>query len=132
MTSSSTETNRRGVSALSGHRRQDGWTSTLYACGGSGGCDELAGERLPKQRPHVIEGKKDEEEACKGEEHPDHNADDHLVARLPHPDEEAGPIVFHSSSNLSEIRNDTELRATVSAAAKVSEDILVKDAEIKK
>ena len=139
MTSSSTETNRRGVSALSERGRQDGWTSTPYTCGGSsgsGGCDELAGERLPKRRPHLIEGKKDEEEAClttakKGEEHPDRNADEHLGARLPHPGEESGSIVFHSSSNTSEIRNDSnESRATASAAAKVSEDILVKDAEI--
>ena len=60
MTSSITETNRRGVSALSEHRRQGGWTSTPYTCGGSsgsGGCDELAGERLPKQRPHLIDGR---------------------------------------------------------------------------
>ena len=86
MTSSGTETNRRGVSALSEHRRQDGWTSTPNTCGGSsgsGGCDELAGERLPKQRPHLIEGEKDEEETCpttakKSEEHPDRNADEHL------------------------------------------------------
>ena len=139
MTSSSTETNRRGVSALSEHKRQDDWTSTPSICGGcsgSGGCDELAGKRLPKQRPHLIERIKDEEEAClttakKGEEHPDRNADEHLGARLPHPGEEAGSIVFHSSSNTSEIRNDNnESRATASAAAKVSEDILVKDAEI--
>ena len=142
MTSSSTETNRRGVSALSEHWRQDGWTSTPCTCGGSsggsgsGGCDELAGERLPKQRPHLIEGKKDEEEAClttakKREEHPDRNADEHLGARLPQRDEEAGSILFHSSSNTSEIRNDNnESRATASAAEKVSEDILVKDAEI--
>ena len=58
----------------------------------------LAGERLPKQRPHLSERKKDEEEDClkstdKGEEHP-------------------------------------ESRVTVSAAAKVSEDISAKDAEI--
>ena len=61
MKSSCTETNRRGVSALSEHRRQDGWTSTPCTCGGSGcsgGCDELAGERLPKQRPRLTEGKK--------------------------------------------------------------------------
>ena len=46
---------------------------------------------------------------------------------------EAGSIVFHSSSNTSEIRNDNnESRATASAAAKVSEDILVKDAEIRR
>ena len=60
-TSSSTKTSRMCVSALIEHRRQDGWTSTPYTCGGSGcsgGCDELVGERLPKQRPHLIEGKK--------------------------------------------------------------------------
>ena len=69
--------------------------------------------------------------AKKGEEHPDRNADEHLGARLPHPGEEAGSIVFHSSSNTSEIRNDNnESRATEAAAAKVSEDTLVKDAEI--
>ena len=139
MKSSSTETSRRGVSALIEHRRQDGWTSTPYACGSSGcsgGCGELAGEGLPKQRPHLIEGKKKEEEACpttakKDEEHPDRNADEHLGARRPHPGEEAGSIVFHSSSNTSEKRNDNnEARATASAAAKVSEDISVKDAEI--
>ena len=65
--SSSTETNQRGVSALSEHGRQDGWTSTPCICGGSsdsGGCGEMAGERLPKQRPHLIEGTKDEEKAC--------------------------------------------------------------------
>ena len=139
MKSSSTETNRWGVSALSEHRRQDGWTCTPYTCGGSsdsGGCDEMAGERLPKQRPHLIEGIKDEKEAClttakKDEEHPDRNANEHLGARLPHPGEEAGSIVFHFSSNTSKKRNDNnEARATASAAAKVSEDISVKDAEI--
>ena len=67
----------------------------------------------------------------KGKDHPDRNADEHLGARLPHPGEEAGSIVLHSSSNTSERRNDNnESRATASAAAKVSEDILVKDAEI--
>ena len=39
--------------------------------------------------------------------------------------------MFHSSSNTSEIRNDeNESRATASAAAKVSEDMSVKDADI--
>ena len=38
--------------------------------------------------------------------------------------------IAHSSSNTSEIRNDNgEARATASAAAKVSEDMSVKDAE---
>ena len=42
-----------------------------------------------------------------------------------------GSIAFRSSSNTSEIRNDNnEARATASAAAKVSEDVSVKDAEI--
>ena len=80
--------------------------------------------------------KKKEEESCpttakKDEEHPDRNTEKHLAARLPHPGEEAGSIAFHSSSNTSEIRNDNdEARATASAAAKVSEDMSVKDAEI--
>ena len=39
--------------------------------------------------------------------------------------------MFHSSSNTCEIRSDNnEARATASAAAKVSEDMSVKDAEI--
>ena len=49
------------VSALSEHRRLDGWTSTpcTYGSSGcSGGCDVLAGEGLPKQRPRLFEGKK--------------------------------------------------------------------------
>ena len=137
--SSSTETSRRGVTALIEHRRQDGWTSTPYTCGGSGcsgGCDELAGERLPKQRPHLIERTEDEEEAFlttakKGEELPDRNTAEHLGARLLHLDEKAGSIVFHFSSNMSEIRKgNNEARATASAAAKVIEDWSIKDAEI--
>ena len=90
------KTRRRGVSALIEHRRQDDWTYTSCTCGGSGcsgGCDVLAGERLPKQRPQ-------------DEEHPDHNTEEHLGARFPHQGEEAGSIVFHSSSNTSEIKND--------------------------
>ena len=96
----------------------------------------MAGERLPKQRPDLIEGTNDEEEAClttakKDEEPPDRNAAENLGARLPHPDEQAGSIAFHSSSNMNEIRNDSnEPRATASAAATVSEDMSVKDAEI--
>ena len=139
MKSSSTDTNRRSVSALSEHRRQDGWTSTPYSCGGSSdssGYDEKAGERLPKQRPHLIEGTKDEEEACvttakKDEEPPDRNTAEHLGARHLHPDEEAGSIVFHFSSNMSETRKyNNEARATACAAAQVIEDLSIKDAEI--
>ena len=114
-------TRRRGVSALIEHRRQDDWTYTSCTCGGSGcsgGCDVLAGERLPKQRPQ-------------DEEHPDLNIEEHLGARFPHQVEEAGSIVFHSSSNTSEVKNDNnEARATASAAAKVSEDLSIKDDEI--
>ena len=78
----------------------------------------LAGERLPKQRPQ-------------DEEHPEHNTEEHFGARFPHQGEEADSIVFHSSSNTSEIKNDNnEARATASAAAKVSEGLSIKDAEI--
>ena len=114
-------TRRRGVSALIEHRRQDDWTfspCTNGRSGCSGGCDVLAGERLPKQRPQ-------------GEEHPEHKTEQHLGAQSPHQDEEAGSIVFHSSSNTSEIKNDNnEARVMASAAAKVSEDLSIKDAEI--
>ena len=54
-----------------------------------------------------------------------------LVRQVPHQDEEAGSIVFHSSSNTSEIKNDNnEARVMASAAAKVSEYLSIKDAEI--
>ena len=78
----------------------------------------LAGQRLPKQRPQ-------------GEEHPEHKTEEHLGAQFSHQDEEAGSVVFHSSSNTSEIKNDNnEARVMASAAAKVSEDLSIKDAEI--
>ena len=57
----------------------------------------LAGERLPKQRPQ-------------GDEHPEHKSEEHLGAQIPHQDEEAGSIVFHSSSNTSEVKNDNNER----------------------
>ena len=86
--------------------------------GCSGGCDLLARERLPKQRPL-------------GDEHPEHNSEEHLGAQVPHQVEEAGSIVFHSSSNASEFKNDNkEAQVTTSAAAKESEEFLDKDAEI--
>ena len=48
-----------------------------------------------------------------------------------HQGEEAASVVFHSSSNTSEIKNDNnEARVMASAAAKVSEDLSIKDAEI--
>ena len=62
----------------------------------------LAGERLPT-RPH-------------GDDHPEHNPEEHLVAQVPHQDEEAGSV--------------KEARVMASAAAKVSEDMSIKDAEI--
>ena len=78
----------------------------------------LAGERLPKQPPH-------------GDVHPERNSEEHLGAQVPHQDEEAGSIVFHSSSNASEFKNvNNEARVTASAAAKVIEDFPHKDAEI--
>ena len=159
MKRSSKVANQRGGIAQHEHRRQDGWTSTPRGSddgkkgserdrmtgerlqnrrphplvkiedeegahevdtgsGCSGGCDMLAGERLPKQRPH-------------GDEHPEHNPEEHLVAQVPHQDEEAGSIVFHSSSKASEFKNDNkEAQVTTSAAAKESEEFLDKDAEI--
>ena len=39
----------------------------------------MAGERLPKQRPH-------------GDEHPEQNSEEHFGAQVPHQDEEAGSI----------------------------------------
>ena len=61
---------------------------------------------------------------------PEHNSEEHLGAQVPRQDEEAGSIVFHSSSNTSEIKNDNnEARVMASAAAKVSEDLSTKDAE---
>ena len=78
----------------------------------------LAGERLPKHRPQ-------------GDDHPEHNSEEHLDAQVPHQDEEAGSIVFHSSSNASEFKNDNkEARVMASAAATVSEDFPNKDVEI--
>ena len=88
--------------------------------GCSGGCDLLAGERLPKQRPL-------------GDGHPERNSEEHLGAQVPHQVEEAGSIVFHFSSNASEFKNDNkEAQVTTSAAAKKNEECLDKDAEILK
>ena len=70
---------------------------------GCSGCVLLAGERLPKQRPH-------------DDEHPEHNPKEHLGVRVPHQDDEAGSI--------------KEVRAITSAEAKESEDFLDKDVEI--
>ena len=72
MKRSSTVANQRGVPAQHEHRRQDGWT-----CTPRGSDDEkkgserdmLAGERLPKQRPH-------------GDEHPEHNPEEHLAHKF--------------------------------------------------
>ena len=156
---SSTAANQRGVPAQSEHRRQDGWTST--PCGSDGKrkdseYDMTAGKRLQEQRPHPIEKIKEEEGAqevdtrsgcsggCdvlagerlpkqrpQGDDHPDHNVEEHLEAQVPHQDEEASSIVLHSSSNASEFKNDNkEARVTASVAAKLSEDFPNEDAEI--
>ena len=50
---------------------------------------------------------------------------------MPHQDDKAGSIVFHSSTNASEFKNDSkEAHVTTSAAAKESEEFLDKDAKI--
>ena len=91
--------------------------STQEVAAAVAGCDVLAGERLPKQRPH-------------GDDHPEHNSEEHLVAQVPHQGEEAGSIVLHSSSNASEFKNDNKEAHVTASAAKVSEDFPDKDAEI--
>ena len=66
-----------------------------------------------------------------GEDRPEHNPEEQLAAQVPYQGEEAGSIVLHSSSNASEFKNDNkEAQVTTSAAAKVSEEFLDKDAEI--
>ena len=106
MKRSNTVANQRGVPAQHEHRRQDGWTSTLRGSDDEkkgSERDMTAGEPLPKQRQH-------------GDEHLEHKPEEHLVAQVPHQDEEAGSI--------------KEVRVTTSAAAKESEEFLDKDAEI--
>ena len=158
MKCSSTAANQRGVPAQSEHRRQDGWTST--PCGSDGvrkdsEYDMTAGKRLQEQRPHPIEKIKDEEGAqevdtrggcsggCdvlagerlpkqrpQGDGHPDHNSEEHLEAQVPHQDEEAGSVVFRSSSIASEFKSDNKEARVTASAAKVSEDFPSEDAEI--
>ena len=159
MKCSSTAANQRGGIAQHEHRRQDGWTSSPRGSDdGKKGSerDRMTGERLQEQRPHPIEKIKDEEGAqevdarcgcsggCdvlaaerlpkqrpQGDDHPEHNSEEHLGAQVPHQVEEAGSVVFHSSSNASEFKNDNkEAQVTTSAAAKESEEFLDKDAEI--
>ena len=106
MKRSSTVANQRGVPAQHEHRRQEGWTPTPRGSDDekkSSERDMLAGERLPKQRPQ-------------GDDHPEHNPEEHLVAQVPRQDEEAGSI--------------KEARVMAYAAARGSEDFPNKDAEI--
>ena len=154
MKRSSKVANQRGGTARQKHRRQDGWTSTHRGSddGKKGGeRDRMTGERLPNQRPHPPVRIEDEEDAheidagngCSGgcdlragerlpkqrplgDEHPEHNSE----AQVPHQVEEAGSIVFHSSSNASEFKNDNKEAQETTFAAKESEESLDKDAEI--
>ena len=156
--SSKAENQRSGI-AQHEHRRQDGWTSTPRGSGEEKKCserDRIAGERLQNQRPHPlvrIEGEEDAHEidtrnGCSGgcdlragerlpkqrplgDEHPEHNSEEHLGAQVPHQVEEAGSIVFHTSRSASVFENDNkEAQVTTSAAAKKNEECLDKDAEI--
>ena len=159
MKRSSKVANQRGGIAQHEHKRQDGWTSTPrgndYGKKGSER-DRMAGERLQIQRPHPllrIEGEEDAREidtrnGCSGscdlragerlpkqrplgDEHPEHNSEEHLGAQVPQQVEEAGSIVFHSSRNASVFENDNkEAQVTTSAAAKKNEKFLDKEAEI--
>ena len=57
-----------------------------------------------------------------GDEHPEHNSEEHLGAQVPHQVEEAGSIVFHSSRSANVFENDNkEAQVTTSAAAKNNE-----------
>ena len=63
-------------------------------------------QRLPKQRPL-------------GDEHLEHNSEEHLGAQIPHQVEEAGSFVFQNSRSVSVFQNDNkEIQVTTSAAAK--------------
>ena len=145
MKSNSTAANQWGVPAQPEHRRQDGWTST--PCGSDGikqdiDLDTKTGERLQKQRPHpnrsgcsngcvVLAGERLPNQRTLGEDHPEHNPEEQLVAQVPHQGEEAGSVVLHSSSNVSEFMNDNkEAHVTAFAAPEVSKEFLDKDAEI--
>ena len=159
MKRSSKAENQRGGIAQHEHRRQDGWTSTPRGSDDEKKCserDRIAGERLQNQRPHPlvrIEGEEDAHEidtrnGCSGscdlragerlpkqrplgDEHPEHNSEEHLGAQVPHQVEEAGSIVFHTSRSASVFDNDNkEAQVTTSAAAKKNEECLDKDAEI--
>ena len=133
MKRSSKVANQRGGIAQHEHRRQDGWTSTPRGSDdGKKGSerDRMTGERLQNPRPHPIARIEDEEDAheidtgnscsggCEllagerlpkqrplGDEHPEHNSEEHLGAQVPHQVEEAGSIVFHSSRNASELQS---------------------------
>ena len=89
MTSSSTNTRRWGTDVKTIGRFHHAFCGRS---GCSGGCDLLAGERLPKQRPQ-------------SDDHLERNSEEHLGAQVPHQDEEAGSIVFHSSSNANKFKN---------------------------
>ena len=133
----------RGVSALSEHRRPDGWTSTPRGedddetgskafvmtgdegahdgnepTGCSSSCDLRAGERLPKQRPL-------------GEDHPECGQELHLPAQMFLQVVEAGSIVLQSSHDSSEIRGkDKSKQETTHNAATKNDESVDKDAEI--
>ena len=115
MKRSSKVANQRGGIAQHEHRRQDGWTSTPRGSDDEkkgSERDRMAGERLPKRRPL-------------GDEHPEHNSEEHLGAQVPHQVEEAGSTVFHSSRSASVFENDNkEIQVTTSAAAKKNEECL--------
>ena len=151
MKRSSKVANQRCGIAQHEHRRLDGWTSTHRGSDDEkkgSERDRMAGERLQNQRPHPlvrIEGEEDAHEidtrnGCSGscdlraerplgDEHPEHNSEEHLGAQVPHQVEEAGSIVLHSSRSASE-NDNKEAQLTTSAAVKKNEEFLDKDAEI--
>ena len=158
MKRNSTVANKRGVPAQLEHGRQDGWTSTLRGSDEEMKGSErvtTAGERLKNQRPNSLVKIEDEEDAhevvtgsgcsggcdllgsdCRNNAHTVMSIlstiqKNILVHKFRIRMKKAGSIVFHSSSNASEFKNDNkEAHVTTSAAAKESEEFLDKDAQI--
>ena len=105
------KTRRRGVSALIEHRRRDDWTYT----------PALVVEVAAAAAVTCWQGSDCRNNARKMKNILITILKIILVHDFPHQGEEAGSIVFHSSSSTSEIKNDDN---------EVSEDLSIKDAEI--
>ena len=121
MKRSSTVASQRSVPAQLEHGRQDAWTSTHPGEDDKKGSERVttAGERLKNQRPHPPVKIEDEEDAHEVVTGSGCSGGCDLPAGVPHHDDKAGSIVFHSSSNASVFENDNkEAHVTTFASAK--------------